>query len=72
MIIVKCTGKRGNVWLVNAQFRFAETLGEDKRFGYKISAEYMSAKDWIAEDNEVNRYGDLEVDVNLTEITQLV
>ena len=64
--------KGGSNDLVNAQFRFAETLGEDKRFGYKISAEYMSAKDWIAEDNEVNRYGDLEVDVNLTEIvTQL-
>ncbi|HIF14744.1 MAG TPA: TonB-dependent receptor, partial [Bacteroidetes bacterium] len=64
--------KGGSNDLVNTQFRFAETLGKDKRFGYKIVAEYMSAKDWIADDNEINRYGDLEVDVNLTEIlTQL-
>ena len=29
----------------------------------------MSATDWIADDTSLNRYGDLAIDVNLTEIT---
>ena len=61
--------KGGSNSLSEAQFRFAKKIGENNRFAYKITAGYMSATDWIADDTSLNRYGDLAIDVNLTEIT---
>lgn len=62
--------KGGERNMMNAQFRFAQTIGEKKRFGYKITGDYMKAKDWIPDDTIANRYGKIEANVNLSEILQ--
>jgi iron complex outermembrane recepter protein len=60
--------KGGNRNYIDGQFRYAGVFGKDEKFGYKITAQYMSADDWIADDTVANRYGDISTDVNLSKI----
>jgi len=48
--------KGGNREYGEAQFRYADVFAKGK-LGVKITASYMSAKDWTADDPEANRYG---------------
>lgn len=60
--------KGGNREMINGQFRFAKTFGKDNQIGFKLTGDYMSADDWIAEDTASNKYGDLETTVDLSKI----
>ncbi len=60
--------KGGNREMINGQFRFARTFGKDNRIGFKLTGDYLSANDWIANDTGANKYGDLETKVNLSKI----
>lgn len=60
--------KGGNRDFINGQFRFAKTFGKENRIGFKLTGDYMSADDWVADDTGANKYGDLETEVDLTRI----
>jgi iron complex outermembrane receptor protein len=68
---------------VDAQFRYAGTFGKEKRFGLKVTGQYKRAYDWEADDTKyrpvyddptdstaANLYGDIEADINLSEIVE--
>ena len=68
---------------VDAQFRYADTFGKEKRFGLKVTGQYKRAYDWEADDTTykpvyddatdstaANIYGDIEADINLSEIVE--
>lgn len=52
----------------DAQLRYANTFGKQDRFAFKFTGEYMGMQDWPAEDEKLNRYGNIETDVNLNAI----
>lgn len=60
--------KGGNRDMINGQFRFARTFGKENKFGFKLTGDYLSANDWIADDTSANKYGDLETEVDLSKI----
>lgn len=60
--------KGGNRDLINGQFRFAKTFGKNNQVGFKLTGDYMSADDWVADDTGANKYGDLETKVDLSRI----
>ncbi|MCF8465405.1 MAG: TonB-dependent receptor [Flavobacteriales bacterium] len=68
---------------VDAQFRYAGTYGKEKRFGLKVTGQYKRAYDWEANDTKykpvyddatdstaANLYGDIEADIDLSEIIE--
>lgn len=60
--------KGGTRSMFDGQFRYADSYGKDKQWGFKITGQYKRAQDWIADDPEANRYGDIETDVDLSAI----
>lgn len=65
------------------QARYATTIGKEKRFAVKFSGQYKRALDWRANDTDYrpvyddptdsiapNIYGDIETDINLSEIVE--
>lgn len=48
----------------DAQFRYAQAYGKKQKFALKITGEYTQTKDWVADDDSFNRYGNLKTDVN--------
>ncbi len=60
--------KMGERNLNEAQVRFASTLDKNKKVAFKIVGSYMSADDWIANDDSLNRYGQIETEVDLSSI----
>ncbi len=52
----------------DGQIRYANTFGKDDRFGFKFTGEYMQMNDWVANDPKLNRYGNIDADVNLNSI----
>lgn len=50
---------------VDAQFRYAQAFGKSQRFAIKLTGEYTQTKDWIADDDSFNRYGNINADVNV-------
>lgn len=52
----------------NGQLRYANTFGKDDRFALKFTGEYMQMQDWVADDNKLNRYGNIETNVNVSSI----
>jgi iron complex outermembrane recepter protein len=62
--------KGGSRNMIDGQFRFATTLGKEDRWGVKITGQYMRVDDWVANDPVANRYGDIETDVNLSNIIE--
>jgi iron complex outermembrane receptor protein len=52
--------------MVDAQFRWAQTFGKDKRFAVKVTGSYFFMEDWEAKDDSFNRYGAIETDQNVT------
>jgi ABC-type nitrate/sulfonate/bicarbonate transport system substrate-binding protein len=39
-------------------------------FGYKFTASYMRAKDWIADNPDKNRYGNVETDLRISDVVR--
>lgn len=62
--------KGGTRNYIDGQLRFATTLGKEKRWGIKITGQYKRVDDWVADDQVANRYGDIETDVNLSNIVE--
>ena len=53
-IDVELTG--GNQSYMGAQMRYANAFGKDKTFGFKVTASYNRADDWVAQDSIVNNH----------------
>lgn len=66
--------KGGSRALFDGQVRYANSFGKDKggkkTFGYKFTFSYMRAKDWIADDPENNRYGNVETDLRISDVVR--
>jgi len=62
--------KGGTRNYIDGQFRFATTVGKEKRLGFKITGQYKRVDDWVANDPVANRYGDIETDVDLSAIIE--
>jgi len=66
--------KGGSRALFDGQVRYAGSFGKEKEgkktFGYKVTFSYMRAKDWIADDPEVNRYGAVETDLRISDVVR--
>lgn len=60
----------GTRQLFDGQARWANTVGKNKQFGYKVTAGYFRAKDWVADDPEMNRYGDVETTLDISAIVR--
>jgi len=64
--------KGGNRQMLDVQVRYANAFGKKKYgrdvFGFKVSASYFRAKDWVADDSVANNYGDIGTDVNISTI----
>ncbi|HLP18962.1 MAG TPA: TonB-dependent receptor [Chitinophagales bacterium] len=50
---------------VDAQIRYAQAFGKSQKFAIKFTGEYTQTKDWIADDDSLNRYGNLKEEVDL-------
>jgi iron complex outermembrane receptor protein len=62
--------KGGTRNYIDGQLRYATTIGKQKRLAVKVTGQYMRVDDWIADDPVANRYGDIETDVNLSNIIE--
>lgn len=49
---------------LDAQIRYAQAYGKKQKFAFKFTGEYMQMKDWTADDDSFNRYGNIKTDVN--------
>ncbi|MCW5908153.1 MAG: TonB-dependent receptor [Chitinophagales bacterium] len=52
----------------NGQLRYANTFGKEDRFALKFTGEYLQMSDWVASDDKLNRYGNIETNVNVSAI----
>ncbi len=52
---------------LDAQLRYAQAYGKQQKFAFKFTGQYTQQKDWVADDPDLNLYGDLEERVNLNE-----
>lgn len=50
------------------QFRYAQTFGKDDKWAFKITGAYFETKDWIANDDSLNQYGDIETTQDISAI----
>jgi outer membrane receptor protein involved in Fe transport len=48
----------------DAQVRYAQAYGKSQKFALKFTGEYMQMRDWTADDDSFNRYGNIKTDVN--------
>lgn len=62
--------KGGSRNYIDGQLRYATTFGKEKRWAVKVTGQYMRIDDWVARDPVANRYGDIETDVNLSNIIE--
>ncbi|MCX7649173.1 MAG: TonB-dependent receptor [Flavobacteriales bacterium] len=62
--------KGGERRRLEANFRYAQTVGKDNKLAFKITGSYLTMRDWIADDPVANRYGDVSAKVNLSNIVQ--
>lgn len=62
--------KGGTREMADAQFRYANSFGKDKKLGFKITGGYFRALDWAANDPEANKYGDVSAEVDLSRIVR--
>jgi iron complex outermembrane recepter protein len=62
--------KGGTREMADAQFRYANSFGKDKKLGFKITGGYFRALDWAANDPEANNYGDISAEVDLSRIVR--
>ncbi len=53
---------------LDAQFRYAQAYGKQQRLAFKLTGEYTQTRDWVADDDSLNKYGSIETDVNLNSI----
>ncbi|MCB0754550.1 MAG: TonB-dependent receptor [Flavobacteriales bacterium] len=69
--------------MADIQARYAQAVGKEKRFAFKISGQYKRALDWRADDTKYrpvyddatdsiapNLYGDIETDIDLSAIVE--
>jgi outer membrane receptor protein involved in Fe transport len=52
----------------DGQFRYANTFGKEDRFAIKFTGQYVQMRDWEANDPDLNNYGDISTDINLSSI----
>ncbi len=52
----------------DAQIRYAQAFGKSQKFAIKFTGEYTQMKDWVADDDSFNRYGNLKIDINASSI----
>lgn len=50
------------------QFRYAQSFGKEDKWAFKITGSYFQTKDWIADDDSLNNYGDLETTQDVSAI----
>lgn len=50
------------------QFRYAQAFGKNKKWAFKVTGSYFQTKDWIADDDSLNQYGNIESTQNVSEI----
>ncbi|GIV33340.1 MAG: membrane protein [Chitinophagales bacterium] len=62
--------KGGSRSYFDVQGRYARTFGKNNQWGFKLAAAYMRIDDWPADDDSANVYGDIEVEVNMSEIVR--
>lgn len=66
--------KGGSRALFDGQVRYANSFGKErdgkKMFGYKVTFSYMRAKDWVANDSVLNRYGAVETDLRISDVVR--
>lgn len=66
--------KGGSREMFDGQIRYANTFGKKKgdkdMFGYKFTASYFRALDWLADDPEANRYGAVETDLRISDVVR--
>ncbi|MFN8284983.1 MAG: TonB-dependent receptor [Chitinophagales bacterium] len=66
--------KGGSRQMADVQVRYANAFGKKKHgrdfIGFKISAQYFRANDWVADDTVSNLYGDIGTDVNVSTIVR--
>lgn len=60
--------KGGSRSMIDGQFRYANTFGKNDRWAVKLTGAYMKVNDWIAKDDSLNRYGDIETEQDLSAI----
>lgn len=60
--------KGGTRNLLDGQFRYAKVFGKSQNWAIKLTGGYMKAQDWIAKDDSLNRYGDIETTQNFSSI----
>lgn len=66
--------KGGSREMFDGQVRYANSFGrmqgDKKMFGYKFTASYFRALDWIANTPDVNRYGDVSTDLRISDVVR--
>lgn len=60
--------KGGSRDLLDVQARYARVFGKKENFAVKVTGQYLQIKDWEATDPEANVYGDIDADVNFSEV----
>lgn len=62
--------KGGNRDFFDVQGRIAKTFGKDERLAIKITGQYKTVMDWVANDSVANRYGDIGTKVDLSSVVE--
>ncbi len=62
--------KGGTNNLAEGQLRYAEVFGKDKKWAAKVTASYIHADDWIANDPVANNYGAISTVQDLSTIVR--
>ncbi len=60
--------KGGTRNMFDGQFRFAQAFGKNNRWAIKLTGGYMKVNDWVAKNDSLNKYGDIETEQNLSAI----
>lgn len=56
--------------LFDGQIRYAKVFGKKENWAVKVTGAFSRANDWVADDDSANVYGDIETDINLSDIVE--
>lgn len=62
--------KGGNRRYADAQFRYAQALGKNKKLAFKLTGAFSRIDDWQADNVIANTYGDISTEQNLAYISR--
>lgn len=60
--------KAGNRNLLETNLRYAQAFGKKQKFAVKVTGSYLQMFDWQATDPAANRYGNIDPEINLSDI----